>query len=948
MQAVRLLLILAAALLLAGTETRQLQASLGSGVASLNAAGSLAPASTEITLDTFRADNAQAKTLGPLLENGQPYRVTVIGTFNKSAAGDWKVGACGGTPESGPMFPSPGTVNGQVGRDAEWKFAVAEGDSDCVSPHPEFRISVDGGASFQSLPANDIGAAPNPQHEYHYTVTGQGQIVGFLLNDSTGTNNNYGVLRITISAPVVDGVEFTQAIQELQTVEELQADLAGDGKPPVPIVAGKPLAMRVYFNEVDSAQSFTVEVTGEVNQEIDITLTPGCTASDRRKGANNCESADFYFTPLEGPWSVQLVVKDFADEVVLDETFNLFSLKTDDVTLKAVSVCDAEGGPGFAWECQDAFPLINDVSLMRRMFPTADVKVIVTGDVIRRNESTFAETIFWWGKVNRDLDALYVANGDAVFQQVGTEIYYFGLVRDALPGNSAGTAYVDTRGAASRPGLPSTVAHEVGHAMGLDHTDTSVPAYVGDFGCSRGERDTLPPWPYADNRLRSGGAPGQIEVGFDVASGTPLNGEFFFDVMGYCSSTPPPIAPDITRWISPFNTFELISPAGPLSVAPVSAMAAPASVPGDFWLVQGVLDSIPQDLALDPLVTLELEGSVGPGTGTHRIEVHGGSGLLFTRMFTPAHGHGSPSPGNPVVSTGSAFSELIPVQANATSIQIFDAQQAQIGAITLGGAAPVVDSITLPASFAGQQAISWSVSDPDSAQHTYWVDYSPDGGQTWHSQAMGLTEATLMLNFDLLAASDGQGVFRVIASDGVNSSSAISAPFAIAGKAPQGEITGPSATSFRLSDLVWLEAAAWDIDDGTLDDGAVTWSSSLDGALGTGASLPVYDLSAGSHTITMTASDSDNNIVTDTITITVFDAPIVEGDSTTNIDCIGGVNALDALALLMHLSGLDAGSCQTIGSGAPLFGDADCNGVVALPDVAELLALAADLPGGCA
>ena len=48
---------------------------------------------------------------------------------------------------------------------------------------------------------------------------------------------------------------------------------------------------------------------------------------------------------------------------------------------------------------------------------------------------------------------------------------------------------------------------------------------------------------------------------------------------------------------------------------------------------------------------------------------------------------------------------------------------------------------------------------------------------------------------------------------------------------------------------------------------------SQDGNLGTGASLPVFDLSVGTHTITMTAQDSDNNTVTDSITVTVFDGP---------------------------------------------------------------------------
>ena len=35
----------------------------------------------------------------------------------------------------------------------------------------------------------------------------------------------------------INSVEFTQAIQEWQTLEDLQADLTGDGEPPVPIVS---------------------------------------------------------------------------------------------------------------------------------------------------------------------------------------------------------------------------------------------------------------------------------------------------------------------------------------------------------------------------------------------------------------------------------------------------------------------------------------------------------------------------------------------------------------------------------------------------------------------------------------------------------------------------------------------------------------------------------------
>jgi hypothetical protein len=566
-------------------------------------------------------------------------------------------------------------------------------------------------------------------------------------------------------------------------------------------------------------------------------------------------------------------------------------------------------------------------------------------------------TVCWWGQVDDDLAAMYGVN-DSFATVLGEQVYYFGLVRNEALGDILGAARLNTRAAAAKlnytgmgyEAAPWVVAHELSHAMGLDHTNTASPALSGNHGCWLGERTNPPPYPYTDNMLRSGTAPGTIEVGFDVANHTAIPGDQYYEVMGYCASPPPASAPDVTSWITPFSTLQLLRPGGPLASGASASGATPASVAGDFWLVQGKLDSITQAVDLGPLMKLQLEGPATLGTGTHRIEVHDAQGgLLFTRLFTPAHGHGSPSPGQPVVDAGGAFSELIPVQPSAATIQIYDPLQTLIASIDLEGAAPVIDSITLPLSFTGVQPLSWAVTDPDSTEHTFWVSYSFDGGQTWQDQAMGLTEAGLAVDFDLLAASTGQGTFRVIASDGVNSGEGISQSFTVAGKAPHGEITGPSGKSFRLGDLVWLEAAAWDIDDGTLDDGAVTWSSSLDGNLGNGASLPVYDLSVGTHTITMTASDSDNNTAADSTTLTVFDGPIVEFGAVADIDCSGVVSVADALALLYHIAGLDAGSCKTIGDGEPIaFGDADCDGIIGPGDVLAVLAVVADLPRGCA
>jgi hypothetical protein len=119
----------------------------------------------------------------------------------------------------------------------------------------------------------------------------------------------------------------------------------------------------------------------------------------------------------------------------------------------------------------------------------------------------------------------------------------------------------------------------------------------------------------------------------------------------------------------------------------------------------------------------------------------------------------------------------------------------------------------------------------------------------------------------------------------------------------------------------------------------------------------VYDLSIGTHTITMTGKDSDNNAVTDSITVTVFDDPIIEGQAglSGDVDCSGGVNAVDALKLLRQVAGMPVAQtqpCPVIGAGdASIFGDINCDGNITAVDTLFVLRFVAgmpvNLPQGC-
>jgi hypothetical protein len=72
-----------------------------------------------------------------------------------------------------------------------------------------------------------------------------------------------------------------------------------------------------------------------------------------------------------------------------------------------------------------------------------------------------------------------------------------------------------------------------------------------------------------------------------------------------------------------------------------------------------------------------------------------------------------------------------------------------------------------------------------------------------------------------------------------------------------------------LSQTVTLEGSAFDAEDNVLGDAQLQWTSSLQGVLGTGSQLQVTDLITGTHVITLTATDSNNNTATATTVITV-------------------------------------------------------------------------------
>jgi hypothetical protein len=154
------------------------------------------------------------------------------------------------------------------------------------------------------------------------------------------------------------------------------------------------------------------------------------------------------------------------------------------------------------------------------------------------------------------------------------------------------------------------------------------------------------------------------------------------------------------------------------------------------------------------------------------------------------------------------------------------------------------------------QTVKWEGADEDGDALHYSVLYSHDGGVSWGLVAAGLEENSYDAPVDAFAGS-AEGRFRVVASDGVNTGFAESAPVTIPNKVPVITITNPAdGEAIVPGGLVVMQGLAVDLEDGSLPDGALLWSSDRMGELGSGPSLPRNDLTTGWHTISLRAQDS--------------------------------------------------------------------------------------------
>ena len=225
------------------------------------------------------------------------------------------------------------------------------------------------------------------------------------------------------------------------------------------------------------------------------------------------------------------------------------------------------------------------------------------------------------------------------------------------------------------------------------------------------------------------------------------------------------------------------------------------------------------------------------------------------------------NPDDPPPEPEIGFVERIPGIPEGARLAVFS-PDGLIGDIGPSNSPPLL--AVLDVSDGESMEIDLDVSDPD--DDTVWTAamYRPDPSSPWTAvSALRVAERIVLDSTADLPASDA-GELKVIATDGWHTVEAMVHDIQIPEHAPLATIIQPATgAAFAAGRPVYLEAQAIDAEDGMLEGAAFSWTSDRDGPLGAGPGLTLYDLSEGTHLITVTAADSSGRSGQDSISIVI-------------------------------------------------------------------------------
>jgi hypothetical protein len=330
------------------------------------------------------------------------------------------------------------------------------------------------------------------------------------------------------------------------------------------------------------------------------------------------------------------------------------------------------------------------------------------------------------------------------------------------------------------------------------------------------------------------------------------------------------ISPSI--WMHLFNTLNTSAAASETFDRALSYVAVGTRVA----TVSGLISRTGEVVFSLPCSSYITTNPIAPTTGIYTIRAVGEAGnVLAGNCFSPSFITLSDPPQE---TDRAPFAVKVPFPEGTKKFQIVDQNDTVLKELAVSPGVPTV-SVTAPAAgsqVAGTAAITWTAADPDGDSLYYKVEYTPDGVK-WQTLAFKLTGNSLTQDFSQLPGGN-KAQIRVTASDGVNCEKACSGIFQAPLKGPEVFIEEPSDnSSFSAAEGVVLSGSAYDPQEGQInDDNRLIWASDRAGEIGRGPAVYTR-LSAGRHTISLTAVNSAGLSNVRSITLDITPGPEVTG-----------------------------------------------------------------------
>jgi hypothetical protein len=397
----------------------------------------------------------------------------------------------------------------------------------------------------------------------------------------------------------------------------------------------------------------------------------------------------------------------------------------------------------------------------------------------------------------------------------------------------------------------TSVAHEFGHLMGRPHADTA---------CG-GEGESWPP----DNRgfLQSNGlttTPGTGARGGQFAVFAPP--KQWYDFMSYCADANNYVDAfsgnswiSVRGWNKVFDQYAYRKPLArpvvhqaqgtPRRSLRVSAVAAPSGV---SILSVEPLDAppMPESQSAYHLVAFDAAGQQVADTPMIETSVH-------------VDGE-QPS---------SSLDAVVPVAGVARVAIVRDG--ATVAERSASASAPKVTDVRVPGFRRTTAVLRWSAADNDGGDLVATIDYSADGGRTFHPVWTGPNKGVAEVPARALPRSSSARV-RVTVNDGFREVSARSPRFRSPGAAPVARIISPLGGLKQPNDApLALVGQGSDDRSRALGGRRLRWLLGKR-VLGTGEQVSPAGLPPGRHRIVLEARDSSGRVGRDSVKVTLTGA----------------------------------------------------------------------------